>query len=79
MKNKDNRSLYEILYDDYPEIAQLWAEAVNAELEAAEIDWPGANLSEDDKKRIKELDELHQRKWAEYKLAVKLALGGEYK
>lgn len=71
--DKDLRSLHEILDEDYPEIAQLWAEAVNADFESIYLEDAGKT------EEAKKMREIHNTKWAEYKLAVKLVLGVEYK
>ena len=70
---KDYRSLYEILDEEYPEIAQLWAEAVNADFESIYLDEEGKT------EESKKMREIHEKKWAEYKLAVKLAMGVDYR
>ena len=59
-----------ILYDEYPEIHELWCEAVNADFGTEELYEQG---------KLKEAEELykfHEEKWAEYVLATKLIFEG---
>lgn len=62
--------LHIIIMDEYPEIHELWCEAVNADFGADELYEHG---------KIKEADALwkiHEEKWADYVLSIKLIFEG---
>lgn len=59
-----------ILYDEYPDVFQLWAEAVEAD---------DASLFLYEEGKVEESNamcKLHEEKWAEYLLASKLIFEG---
>ena len=61
---------HQILDEDYPDIAQLWCDAVGADFEACYLHEEG---------KIEEAEEmwkLHEELWAEYAFAAKLVLTG---
>ncbi len=64
------RDEHQILQEDYPDIHQLWCDAVNA-------DFQTEYFYEQGKPKEAEASwKLHEEKWAEYLFASKLVLTG---
>ena len=65
---KDLRDYQEILMEDYPDIWQMWCDAVNA-------DFRGEELYQEGKfEEAIEQWKIHEDKWEEYEFAAKLVL-----
>jgi len=64
------RNYHQILEEDYPDIHQLWCDAVNADFEADFLYGQGKT------KEAEAMWEYHEEKWAEYCFASKLVLTG---
>ena len=59
-----------ILMDDYPEVHELWCEAVNADFGAEDLYEQGKTEEAD------ALWKIHEEKWAEYMFITKIIFTG---
>lgn len=64
------RDHHDILREDYPDIHQLWCDAVNADFESQLLEEQGK------RDEAEAMWEYHEEKWAEYCFASKLVLTG---
>lgn len=65
------RGYHQILDEDYPDVFQLWVDAVNADFDAYYLHEEGKT------KEAEEMWKLHEELWAEYEFAAKIVLTGD--